>query len=51
MWFRNRLSNPVVRLLRRVMPVAQEYHGQRFFVRQALTPGGAARPRTAAAFT
>jgi tellurite resistance protein TerC len=36
-------ANPVVRLLRRVIPVTQEYHGQRFFVRQALTPGGAAR--------
>src|SRR5688500_13738391 len=36
-------ANPVVRLLRRIIPVTQEYHGQRFFVRQALTPGGAVR--------
>jgi tellurite resistance protein TerC len=27
-------KNPVVRLFRRFMPVATEYHGQRFFVRQ-----------------
>jgi len=27
--------NPVLRLFRRVMPVTAEYHGQRFFVRQA----------------
>ncbi|HEY3306329.1 MAG TPA: TerC family protein [Candidatus Binatia bacterium] len=26
-------KNPVLRLLRRVMPVTKEYHGQRFFVR------------------
>jgi tellurite resistance protein TerC len=36
-------SNPVVRLVRRLVPVTGEYHGQRFFVRQALTPGGAVR--------
>ncbi len=27
--------NPLVRLVRRVLPVTGEYHGQRFFVRQA----------------
>ena len=27
--------NPLLRLFRRVMPVTAEYHGQRFFVRQA----------------
>jgi tellurite resistance protein TerC len=27
--------NPLVRLFRRLMPVTDEYHGQRFFVRQA----------------
>jgi tellurite resistance protein TerC len=36
-------ANPVVRLVRRLVPVTQEYHGQRFFVRQALTPGGVVR--------
>ena len=36
-------ANPVVRLVRRLVPVTGEYHGQRFFVRQALTPGGVAR--------
>lgn len=28
-------SNPVVRLLRRIVPVTDEYHGQKFFVRHA----------------
>ena len=28
-------SNPVVRLVRRLMPVTDRYHGQRFFVREA----------------
>ena len=28
-------KNPVLKLLRRVMPVTSEYHGQSFFVRQA----------------
>ena len=27
-------ANPVIRLVRRLMPVTTEYHGQRFFVRQ-----------------
>jgi tellurite resistance protein TerC len=34
-------GNPVIRLVRRLVPVASEYHGQKFFVR--LAPGG--RPR------
>ena len=29
-------ANPVIRLLRRVMPVTGDYHGQRFFVRQEI---------------
>src|SRR5688500_8154858 len=36
-------ANPVVRLVRRVFPVADRYHGQRFFVRQPVGPGGAVR--------
>ena len=28
-------SNPVVRLVRRLVPVTERYHGQRFFVREA----------------
>jgi tellurite resistance protein TerC len=36
-------ANPAVRLVRRLIPVSAAYHGQRFFVREALTPGGAAR--------
>jgi tellurite resistance protein TerC len=36
-------ANPVVRLVRRLFPVTGAYHGQRFFVRQAMTPGGALR--------
>ncbi|MGE3911793.1 MAG: TerC family protein [Chloroflexota bacterium] len=28
-------KNPVLRLVRRFMPITSEYHGQRFFVRQA----------------
>ena len=27
-------SNPVIRLVRRLIPITREYHGQRFFVRQ-----------------
>jgi tellurite resistance protein TerC len=29
-------SNPVIRLVRRVIPVTSEYHGQRFFVREKI---------------
>ena len=35
-------KNPVVRLMMRVMPVTDEYHGQRFFVRPS-TEGGKGR--------
>ncbi len=33
-------ANPVIRLVRRVMPVTNVYHGQSFFVREATGPGG-----------
>ncbi|HEU0076983.1 MAG TPA: hypothetical protein VFQ76_04995, partial [Longimicrobiaceae bacterium] len=36
-------SNPVIRLVRRFIPVTSVYHGQKFFVREALTPGGVVR--------
>lgn len=36
-------ANPVVRLVRRVLPVTNVYHGQRFFVREPAGPGGALR--------
>jgi tellurite resistance protein TerC len=36
-------SNPVIRLVRRFIPVTSEYRGQSFFVREAVTPGEAAR--------
>ncbi len=36
-------SNPVIRLVRRLMPVTNRYHGQNFFVRGVDKPGGAAR--------
>ena len=36
-------SNPVIRLVRRLMPVTNVYHGQKFFIREALTPGGPLR--------
>ena len=32
-------TNPVIRLIRRLLPVSASYHGQKFFVREAL-PGG-----------
>ena len=35
-------KNPMVRLLRRVMPVTDEYHGQRFFIRRRELHGGEA---------
>ena len=34
-------ANPVVRLVRRFVPVSGEYHGQRFFVRRPIGAGGA----------
>ena len=36
-------ANPVVRLVRRLVPVSGAYHGQRFFVRRPRTPGGVVR--------
>jgi TerC family integral membrane protein len=36
-------ANPVIALVRRVVPVTNRYHGQRFFTREALGPGGALR--------
>lgn len=36
-------TNPVVKLVRKLMPVTGTYHGQSFFVRQSLTPGEALR--------
>ena len=35
-------ANPVIRLIRRLMPVTNTYHGQRFFVKEP-GPGGALR--------
>lgn len=34
-------SNPVIRLVRRFMPVTNDYHGQKFFAREAVGPDGA----------
>jgi tellurite resistance protein TerC len=36
-------SNPVIKLVRRLMPVTNRYHGQDFFVHEAEKPGGLAR--------
>ena len=36
-------ANPVIRLVRRIFPITARFHGDRFFVREALTPGGAVR--------
>jgi tellurite resistance protein TerC len=36
-------SNPVIRLIRRFIPVTNEYHGQKFFVRRADAASGATR--------
>jgi tellurite resistance protein TerC len=36
-------SNPVIRLLRRVLPITTRFHGQAFFVREPITPGGAVK--------
>ncbi|HMS03982.1 MAG TPA: TerC family protein [Gemmatimonadaceae bacterium] len=36
-------ANPVLRLLRRYIPVTTRYHGERFFVREALRPGDPVR--------
>jgi tellurite resistance protein TerC len=36
-------ANPVIRIVRRIFPVTARLHGDRFFVREPLTPGGAIR--------
>jgi tellurite resistance protein TerC len=36
-------ANPVIRIVRRFVPVTNRYHGQRFFTREAIGPGGALR--------
>jgi tellurite resistance protein TerC len=36
-------SNPVIRLVRRFVPVTAVYHGQKFLVREAVVPGGPLR--------
>jgi tellurite resistance protein TerC len=36
-------ANPVIRIVRRFVPVTNRYHGQRFFTRDAIGPGGALR--------
>jgi tellurite resistance protein TerC len=36
-------QNPVIRLVRRFMPITTRFHGQRFFVHEAVEPGGRAR--------
>jgi tellurite resistance protein TerC len=36
-------ANPVIRLVRRIVPVSNRYHGQRFFTREPIGPGGAMR--------
>lgn len=35
--------NPVIRFVRRFVPITPEFHGDRFFVRAALKPGGPVR--------
>lgn len=36
-------ANPVIRIVRRFVPLTTKFHGEHFFVREALTPGGAVR--------
>ncbi len=36
-------SNPVIRMVRRVIPITARFRGEHFFVREALSPGGAVR--------
>jgi tellurite resistance protein TerC len=36
-------SNPVIRFVRRIFPITTRFHGDRFFVREALLPGGVMR--------
>jgi len=36
-------ANPVIRIVRRFVPLTTKFHGERFFVREPQTPGGKAR--------
>ena len=36
-------QNPVIRVVRRFLPLTTTLHGERFFVRESLSPGGAVR--------
>jgi tellurite resistance protein TerC len=36
-------ANPVIKLVRRFIPVTNRYHGQKFFTREPIGPGGAMR--------
>jgi tellurite resistance protein TerC len=36
-------ANPVLRLLRRLVPITPDYRGQRLLVRESVVPGGAVR--------
>lgn len=36
-------SNPVIRLVRRFVPITTRFHGESFFIREPITPGGAAK--------
>lgn len=36
-------TNPIIRIVRRFVPVTNRYHGQRFFTREPIGPGGALR--------
>lgn len=35
-------ANPIIRLVRRIMPITTRFHGEHFFVREPLVPGGPA---------
>ncbi len=36
-------SNPIIRIVRRFIPLTTQFRGEHFFVREPVTPGGAAR--------
>jgi tellurite resistance protein TerC len=36
-------QNPVIRMVRRFVPLTTKFHGEKFFVREAIEPGGALR--------
>ncbi len=36
-------ANPVIRFVRRIVPITARFHGEQFFVREPLSPGGAVR--------